>query len=132
MVLQHHLQNVEAATEDTTGKRPQYGSPLLVDGHIINDLDELRRDAEEGRLVEAVLHKLAEHLQCAMKLAIGSNWYQLQQVVEQVGPLVWVVRVCDLADDESRRRLELAVELIRSRKRQELLPYQRLVLFADQ
>jgi hypothetical protein len=66
VVLQHHFQDVEAATEDTAGERSQHGSPLLADGHIINDFDKLWCNAEEGRLVEAVLHELVEHLQCAM------------------------------------------------------------------
>jgi hypothetical protein len=132
VVLHDHLEDVEAAAEHAARQRAQHRTPLLVDGHIEEHLDELRRDAEEGGLVEAVLDELAQHLERAVQLAVGRDGDELQQVVEQVGPLVGVVGVGNLAHDEARGGLELAVELVRGREGQQLLPYGGLVLLGDE
>jgi hypothetical protein len=77
VVLQHHFQDVEAASEDTASQCPQDRSSLLIDSHIVYDLDELGCYSEEGDLVEAIVDELAQHLECAVQLSVGGCWYEL-------------------------------------------------------
>lgn len=67
-----------------------------------------------------------------MQLPVGGMWDQLEEVVEQVGPLVWVVSGGDLADDQTGGGLELAVEVVRGCQLEQLRAYLRLGLVGDQ
>ena len=132
MVLHDHLQNVEAATEDTASQCTVLWPPLLVCCHIVNDLYKLGRDTEEGGLVEAVVDQLAQHLQSAVQLPVGGMWDELKEVFEEVGPLVWVVGGSDLADDQTGGSLELAVEVVGRRQLKQLWANLGLGLVGDQ
>ena len=58
MILHDHLQNIKASPKHGNSQSPQRCLPRIVDGNIVNNLDQIPSDVEELLLVEAVIHQL--------------------------------------------------------------------------
>lgn len=110
MVLEHHLEYVHASAEDAAGEGAELGLAGIVGSDAVDDLDELLGDGEELGLVETIVYELVEDLEGAVQLAVGGGGDEVEQVGEQVGPVVGEVAASNLADDEAGSGLELAVE----------------------
>jgi len=67
-----------------------------------------------------------------VQLSIRRIGDELQQRVEQVGPLDGIVSDGNLTDDEASGAFELAVQLVRGRQAQQTLPYDGLGLRGHQ
>jgi len=58
MILHDHLQNIEASPKHGNSQSSQRRLPRIIDGNIVNNLDQIPSDVEELLLVEAVIHQL--------------------------------------------------------------------------
>lgn len=56
MILHDHLQNIKASPKHGNSQSPQRCLPRIIDGNIVNNLDQIPSDVEELLLVEAVIH----------------------------------------------------------------------------
>lgn len=56
MILHDHLKNIKASPKHGNGQSSQRCLPRIIDGNIVNNLDQIPSDVEELLLVEAVIH----------------------------------------------------------------------------